>query len=57
MARLAPEMVVSGHNEIGGLQLLVSVIQYLTERRDETRKRQDSAMSRKAIHPAGLKSG
>jgi hypothetical protein len=58
MARLAPEVVVPGHNEISGLQLLVYLTQYLTELRGETRKRQDSAMSREAIHPVGgLRSG
>ena len=58
MARLAPEAVVPGHNEIGGLRLLVYVTEYLTELRDEIWKRQDSAMSRETIHPGGgLRSG
>jgi glyoxylase-like metal-dependent hydrolase (beta-lactamase superfamily II) len=44
-----PEVVVPGHNEIGGPQLLADVTKDLTELRDETWKRQDSAMSQEAI--------
>jgi glyoxylase-like metal-dependent hydrolase (beta-lactamase superfamily II) len=44
-----PRVVVPGHNEIGGPQLLDDVTQYLTELRDETWKRQDSAMSQETL--------
>jgi len=44
-----PEVIVPGHNEIGGPELLADVARYLTELRDETWKRQDSAMSQEAI--------
>jgi glyoxylase-like metal-dependent hydrolase (beta-lactamase superfamily II) len=44
-----PDVVVPGHNEIDGPQLLADVRQYLTELRDETWKRQDSAMSKETI--------
>jgi glyoxylase-like metal-dependent hydrolase (beta-lactamase superfamily II) len=49
LSAVRPEVVVSGHNEIGGPQLLADVTQYLMELRDETWKRQDSAVSRETI--------
>jgi glyoxylase-like metal-dependent hydrolase (beta-lactamase superfamily II) len=39
-----PRIVVPGHGDIGGRQLLVGVRDYLTELRDETWRRRDAAM-------------
>jgi glyoxylase-like metal-dependent hydrolase (beta-lactamase superfamily II) len=44
-----PRIVVPGHGDIGGHQLLADVRDYLTELRDETWRRQDSAMSEQTI--------
>jgi len=52
MERLAtegPRVVVPGHNDIDGPQLLSDVHDYLTLLRDETWRRQDSAMSKDSI--------
>ena len=52
MQRLAaarPRVVVPGHGDTGGPELLAGVSQYLTELRDETWRRQDSAMSQETI--------
>jgi glyoxylase-like metal-dependent hydrolase (beta-lactamase superfamily II) len=44
-----PRIVVPGHGDIGGHELLADVRDYLEELRDETWRRQDSAMSEQAI--------
>jgi glyoxylase-like metal-dependent hydrolase (beta-lactamase superfamily II) len=44
-----PRVVVSGHGDIGGHQLLVDVRDYLEELRDETWRRQDSGMDEPKI--------
>ena len=52
MERLAterPRVVVPGHNDLDGPQLLADVHDYLTLLRDETWRRQDSAMSEDSI--------
>jgi glyoxylase-like metal-dependent hydrolase (beta-lactamase superfamily II) len=52
MERLAaahPQVVVPGHNDIDGPQLLTDIHDYLTLLRDETWRRQDSAMSEDTI--------
>jgi glyoxylase-like metal-dependent hydrolase (beta-lactamase superfamily II) len=52
MERLAaahPQVVVPGHNDIDGPQLLTDVHDYLTLLRDETWRRQDSAMGEDTI--------
>lgn len=52
MERLAaahPQVVVPGHNDIDGPQLLTGIHDYLTLLRDETWRRQDSAMSEDTI--------
>jgi glyoxylase-like metal-dependent hydrolase (beta-lactamase superfamily II) len=52
MHRLAaenPRVVVPGHGDIDGPQLLADVGDYLQELRDETWRRQDSAMSEETI--------
>ena len=52
MKRLAaqdPRVVVPGHGDIGGAQLLTDVTRYLEMLRDETWLRQDSAMSEQTI--------
>jgi glyoxylase-like metal-dependent hydrolase (beta-lactamase superfamily II) len=52
MERLAaqqPQVVVPGHNDIDGPQLLTDVHDYLTLLRDESWRRQDSAMSEDTI--------
>jgi len=52
MQRLAaqtPQVVVPGHGDIGGPQLLVDVRNYLELLRDETWVRRDSAMSEQTI--------
>jgi hypothetical protein len=45
----ADDLAAKGPGYIGGPQLLADVTQYLTELRDETWKRQDSAMSQQTI--------
>jgi glyoxylase-like metal-dependent hydrolase (beta-lactamase superfamily II) len=52
MQRLAgahPRVVVPGHGDIGGAQLLAEVSQYLAELREETWKRRGSAMGQEAL--------
>ncbi|GHG75392.1 MBL fold metallo-hydrolase [Streptomyces griseocarneus] len=52
MRRLAaarPQLVVPGHGDIGGPQLLADVGDYLQLLRDETWRRRDSAMSQETI--------
>lgn len=44
-----PRVVVPGHGDIGGHQLLADVRGYLEEVRDETWRRRDSAMTEQAI--------
>jgi len=44
-----PRVVVPGHGDIGGHQLLVDVRDYLEELRDETWRRQDSGMDEPKI--------
>jgi glyoxylase-like metal-dependent hydrolase (beta-lactamase superfamily II) len=44
-----PRVVVPGHGDIGGHQLLADVRDYLEELRDETWRRRDSAMSEQTI--------
>jgi len=44
-----PRIVVPGHSDIGGHQLLVDVRDYLEELRDETWRRQDSGMDEPKI--------
>jgi glyoxylase-like metal-dependent hydrolase (beta-lactamase superfamily II) len=44
----APPVVVPGHGDIGGPQLLAGVRDYLTELRDETWQRRDAGMSEQA---------
>jgi glyoxylase-like metal-dependent hydrolase (beta-lactamase superfamily II) len=44
-----PRMVVPGHGDTGGPQLLADVRDYLTELRDETWRRRDSAMGEPEI--------
>ena len=44
-----PQIVVPGHGDIGGPQLLADVRDYLEQLRDETWRRQDSAMSGQTI--------
>ena len=44
-----PRVVVPGHGDIGGPQLLTDVRDYLALLRDETWRRQDSAMSEQTI--------
>lgn len=44
-----PRVVVPGHGDIGGPQLLADVRSYLEELRDETWRRRDSAMSEHTI--------
>lgn len=44
-----PRVVVPGHGDIGGHQLLVDVPDYLEELRDETWRRQDSGMDEPKI--------
>jgi glyoxylase-like metal-dependent hydrolase (beta-lactamase superfamily II) len=44
-----PRHVVPGHNDLGGPELLSDVREYLELLRDETWRRQDSAMSEDAI--------
>ena len=44
-----PRVVVPGHGDIGGPQLLADVLGYLEELRDETWRRRDSAMGEPAI--------
>ena len=45
LAEAAPRVVIPGHGDIGGPQLLADVRDYLRELRDETWRRRDSAMS------------
>jgi len=49
LAAQAPQVVVPGHGDIGGPQLLVDVRNYLELLRDETWVRRDSAMSEQTI--------
>ncbi len=49
LAAQAPQVVVPGHGDIGGPQLLVDVRNYLELLRDETWVRRDSAMSEETI--------
>jgi glyoxylase-like metal-dependent hydrolase (beta-lactamase superfamily II) len=52
MRRLAaedPRVVVPGHGDVGGAQLLADVRDYLVLLRDETWVRRDSAMSEQTI--------
>jgi hypothetical protein len=44
-----PRIVVPGHGDIGGPQLLADVQDYLELLRDETWRRRDSAMSEQTI--------
>jgi glyoxylase-like metal-dependent hydrolase (beta-lactamase superfamily II) len=44
-----PQIVVPGHGDIGGPELLADVRDYLEQLRDETWRRQDSAMSGQTI--------
>lgn len=44
-----PRIVVPGHGDIGGPELLAEVRDYLAELRDETWRRRDSAMSEQTI--------
>ncbi|MEV6487560.1 MBL fold metallo-hydrolase [Actinoplanes sp. NPDC051633] len=44
-----PEIVVPGHGDISGPRLLADVRDYLTELRDETWRRRDSAVSEETI--------
>lgn len=44
-----PRVVVPGHGDIGGPELLAEVRDYLAELRDETWRRRDSAMSEQTI--------
>ncbi|TCO53587.1 MBL fold metallo-hydrolase [Actinocrispum wychmicini] len=44
LAATAPRVVVPGHGDIGGPQVLTDVSDYLRELRDETWRRRDSAM-------------
>lgn len=44
-----PRVVVPGHGDIGGPELLADVRDYLLELRDETWRRRDSGMSEQAI--------
>jgi glyoxylase-like metal-dependent hydrolase (beta-lactamase superfamily II) len=44
-----PRIVVPGHGDVGGHQLMVDVRDYLAELRDETWRRQDSAISEPTI--------
>ncbi|TDW77800.1 MBL fold metallo-hydrolase [Kribbella pratensis] len=45
----APKIVVPGHGELGGPEILTSVGDYLRELRDETWRRRDSALSESDI--------
>ncbi len=49
LADEAPRVVVPGHGEVGGPQLLADVSAYLQQLRDETWVRRDSAMSEATI--------
>lgn len=49
LAALPLEVVVPGHGDIGGRQLLADVVDYLEQLRDETWVRRDSAMSEATI--------
>ena len=49
LAAQHPQVVVPGHNDTDGPQLLTDVHDYLTLLRDETWRRQDSAMSQETI--------
>ena len=49
LAATAPRVVVPGHGDVGGLPVLTDVRDYLRELRDETWRRQDSAMAREEI--------
>ena len=49
LAAQAPRHVVPGHNELGGPEVLSDVRDYLRLLRDETWRRQDSAMSEDTI--------
>jgi len=43
-AAAGPQVVVPGHGDLGGPQLLADLRDYLRELRDETWRRRDSAM-------------
>ncbi|KOY59534.1 MBL fold metallo-hydrolase [Streptomyces sp. XY332] len=49
LAATAPRVVVPGHGELGGTQVLTGVRDYLRELRDETWLRRDSAMGEAEI--------
>jgi glyoxylase-like metal-dependent hydrolase (beta-lactamase superfamily II) len=49
LAEAGPKVVVPGHGDIGGPQLLTDVQDYLRLLRDETWARRDSAMSEETI--------
>jgi glyoxylase-like metal-dependent hydrolase (beta-lactamase superfamily II) len=49
LAAASPKVVVPGHGDVGGAQLLADVRDYLELLRDETWVRRDSAMSEAAI--------
>ncbi|MFF4507490.1 MBL fold metallo-hydrolase [Streptomyces sp. NPDC001401] len=49
LAATAPRVVVPGHGDLGGPQVLADVRDYLRELRDETWLRRDSAMGEDAI--------
>lgn len=49
LAAKSPQVVVPGHGDVGGPQLLADVRDYLQLLRDETWARRDSAMSEETI--------
>ncbi|MER7998620.1 MBL fold metallo-hydrolase [Streptomyces sp. NPDC095613] len=49
LAAAGPRVVVPGHGDLGGPEVLVGVRDYLRELRDETWRRRDSAMGRDEI--------
>ncbi|GAA2024034.1 MBL fold metallo-hydrolase [Catenulispora yoronensis] len=49
LAASAPRVVVPGHGDVGGPEVLEGVLAYLRELRDETWKRRDSAMNQDTI--------
>lgn len=49
LAAAGPRVVVPGHGDIGGVEVLTGVADYLRELRDETWRRRDSAMGQEEI--------
>ena len=49
LAAAGPRVVIPGHGDVGGPQVLVAVRDYLRELRDETWRRRDSAMGEDEI--------